>query len=215
MNILKPLRRGEAPDASRDVMNSLENEMGFLPNLYRVLAHAPSALRAYAALNKLVHDTSLSPEEQQAVLLAISREHHSEYSIAAQSYSARGAGLDEAELEALRESYPVPNNERLEALRRFAQRVVVRRGQLNEDDVDDFLAAGFDERQVLEVILAVAMKTLSDYASHVARPPVDERYAEPGWQMRQQAREQERRELAGGRRRADRIVPSRGSRYSH
>jgi uncharacterized peroxidase-related enzyme len=212
MNILQPLTREQAPDASRDVMNSLENEMGFLPNLYRVLAHSPSALRAYAALNKLVHDTSLSLEEQQAVLLAISRENHCEYSMAAQSYAARGAGLDEAELDALRESRPVPNNARLEALRRLAQRVVVRRGQLNDEDIDAFLAAGFNERQVLEVILAVAMKTLSDYASHVARPPVDERYAEMSWEMRQQ----ERRELtSAGRRRADRIVPSRGSRYSH
>lgn len=215
MNILQPLTRERAPDASRDVMQSLENDMGFLPNLYRVLAHSPSALRAYAALNKLMHDTSLSPVEQQAVLLAISRENRCAYSMAAQSYAARGAGLDETELDALRESRPVPNNERLEALRRFAQRMVARRGQVNEDDIDDFFAAGFDERQVLDVILAAAMKTLSDYASHVARPPVDERYAEMGWEMREQARDQERRGLTAGRRRADRVVPSRGSRYSH
>ena len=214
MKILQPLDRAHAPDASRDVMNSLEHEMGFLPNLYRVLAHSPSALRACAALNKLVHDTSLSAGEQQAVLLAVSREHRSEYSIAAHSYAARGAGLDEDELDALRESYPVPNNERLEALRRFAQRVVVRRGQLEEDDIDAFLAAGFEEHHVLEVILAVATKTLTDYTSHVAQTPTDERFAEMGWQIRQQVREQERRESAG-RRRADRVVPSRGSRYSH
>lgn len=213
MKILQPLDRREAPDQSRDVLNSLEGEMGFLPNLYRVLAHSPSALRAYAALNKLVHDTSLSPDEQQAVLLAAAREHRSDYSIAAHSHAARGAGLDEDELDALRESYPVPNNERLEALRRLTQRIVVKRGQLDEDDIDAFLAAGFAEHQVLEVILAVAMKTLSDYASHVARPAVDERYAEMSWEIRQQAREQERRESAG-RRRADHVTPLR-SRWTH
>lgn len=214
MNLLQPLDRDAAPDASRDVMSSLEGEFGFLPNMYRVLAHSPSALRAYAALNKLVHDSSLSPEEQQVVLLAASREHRCEYSIAAHSYSARGAGLDEDELDALRESVPIPNNERLEALRRFAQRLVIRRGQVDDDDLDAFLAAGFTEAQVLDVILAVAMKTLSDYAAWVAKPPIDERYEEMRWAMLQRSRESERRESAG-RRRNDRAVPMRGSRWSH
>lgn len=211
MKILQPLARDAAPDASRDVMDSLEGEMGFLPNLYRVLAHSPSALRAYAALNKLVHDASLSPEEQQVVLLATAREHRCAYSVAMHSDGARGTGVAEDELEALRNSSPIPGNERLEALRRFTQRVVTKRGQLDEDDIDVFLAAGFDQRQVLDVILAVAMKTLSDYASHIAQPAVDERYAELSWELRQHARA----EREPGRRRADRAFPARGSRWSH
>ncbi|HEX7029853.1 MAG TPA: carboxymuconolactone decarboxylase family protein [Gammaproteobacteria bacterium] len=217
MNLLEPLEQENAPDASRDVMNSLEGEMGFLPNLYRVLAHSPSALRAYAALNKLVHDTALSPAEQQVVLLAISREHRSDYSIAMHSSMARGAGIDEEELDALRESYPIPNNERHEALRRFTQRVILRRGRLEDDDIDVFLAAGFEERHILDVILAVTMKTLSDYTNHVADTPVDEKYEEMRWQIRQQQARDfafERRETPG-RRRGDAPLPVRGGRWSH
>lgn len=217
MKILEPLDPQSAPDASRDVMNSLQGESGFLPNLYRVLAHSPSALRAYAALNKLVHDTALSPAEQQVVMLAASREHRSDYSLAMHSSNARGAGLDEEELDALRESYEIPANERHEALRRFTQRVVMRRGRLEEDDIDAFLAAGFEESHILDVILAVAMKNLSDYTDHVANIPIDDRYEEMRWQIRQQqARDSaiERRE-SPGRRRSDTVVPVRGTRWSH
>ncbi|HEX7048146.1 MAG TPA: carboxymuconolactone decarboxylase family protein [Gammaproteobacteria bacterium] len=215
MAMLEPLDQETAPDASCDVMNSLAGEMGFLPNLYRVLAHSPSALRAYAALNKLVHDTGLSRAEQQVVLLAASREHRSDYSIAMHSSNARAAGIDEEELDALRESYPIPNDERHEALRRFTQRVIIRRGRLEEDDIDMFLAAGFEERHVLDVILAVSMKTLSDYTDHVADVSIDEKYEEMRWQIRQQqARDFDRRETPG-RRRSDEVVPVRGSRWSH
>lgn len=215
MKILEPLEQDEAPDASRDVMNSLEGEYGFLPNLYRVLAHSPSALRAYAALNKLVHDTALSPAEQQVVLLAASREHRSDYSIAMHSSSARGAGIDEEELDALRESYSIPDNERHEALRRFTQRVILRRGRLEDDDIDMFLAAGFEPRHVIDVILAVTMKNLSDYTDHVADIPIDDKYEEMRWQIRQQqARDMDRRE-SPGRRSNDGVLPMRGSRWSH
>lgn len=215
MNILEPLEQGEAPEASHDVMNSLENEMGFIPNLYRVLAHSPSTLRAYVALNKLLHDCGLSPAEQQVVLLAASREHRCDYSIAMHSCNARGAGIDEEELDALRESRPIPNNERHEALRRFTQRVIVRRGRLEDDDIDAFFAAGFEPGNVIDVMLAIAMKTLSDYTDHVADIPIDDRYEEMRWQIRQQQARDHDRRMSPGRRSNDRPLPMRGGRWSH
>lgn len=210
MNILQPLNRDEAPAASRDVMNSLEGEFGFLPNLYKVLAHSPSALRAYAALNKLVKDSGLSDAERLVVLLAASRENRCEYCMAAHSAGAQVTGLSEDAIESLREGRQIHDDDRLEALRRFTQRVVLKRGNLDEEDVDAFLAAGFDESNVLDVILGVAFKTLSNYTNHVAETPLDERYEKSRWTMRGDTRS-----AMPGRRRSDYTVPSRGSRYSH
>lgn len=210
MNILQPLQRDQAPDASRDVMNSLEGEYGFLPNLYRVLAHSPSALRAYAALNKLVKDSGLSEAEQTVVELAASRENRCEYCMAAHSAGAEATGLSEDSIDALREGRQIHDDDRLEALRRFTQRVVLKRGNLEDDDIDAFLAAGYEEHNVLDVILAVAMKTLSNYTNHVAETPLDDRFEKMRWSMHGDTRS-----AMPGRRRSDYTIPARGSRYSH
>jgi len=210
MNILRPLDREQAPDASRDVMNSLENDLGQLPNLYRVLAHSPSALRAYAALNKMLKDSGLTEEEQQVVLLTASRENRCEYCMAAHSSGARAAGLDEDALESLREGEHIHNDDRLEALRQFTQRVVAKRGRLEDEDVDVFLAAGFNEGNVLDVMLGVAMKTLSNYTNHIAETPLDDRFEDMNWDPNRDMRAR-----GGGRRRTDQTVPVRSGPYSH
>lgn len=210
MKILDPLERHDAPDASRDVLNSLEGEMGSLPNLYRVLAHSPSALRAYAAMNKLLKDSGLTDEEQQIVLLTASRENRCEYCMAAHSTGARVAGLDEDALESLREGQHIRNDDRLEALRQFTQRMVAKRGRLEDEDIDVFLAAGFDEGNVLDVMLGVAMKTLSNYTNHIAHTPLDERFQDMHWDP-----SRDMRERGAGRRSSDRPIPARGGRYSH
>lgn len=209
MPILQPLARREAPESSQDVMNSLEHELGELPNLYRVLANSPSALRAYAAMNKLFRDSGLTEQEQQVVLLTASRENRCEYGMAAHSTGARASGLDEDVLESLREGQHIRNDDRLEALRQFTQRIVAKRGRLKDEDVDVFLAAGFNVGNILDVMLGVTMKTLANYTNHIAETPLDERFQEMQWDSRADYRSR------SGDRRGSRAFASRGSRYSH
>ena len=84
---------------------------------------------------------------------------------------------------ALRDARPIPDA-RLEALRRFAEIVIDKRGWATEDDVQAFLAAGFDRQQVLEVILAVAFKTIFNYTDHLVDTPLDEAFAGQAWTAR-------------------------------
>ena len=210
MKILQPLDQTRAPSASRDVMNSLEAELGDLPNLYRVLAHSPSALRSYAAMSKMLKDSGLTDQEQQVVLLTASRENRCDYCMAAHSSGARAAGLDEDALESLREGQHIRNDDRLEALRQFTQRVVAKRGRLEEEDIDVFLAAGYKESNVLDVMLGVTMKTLSNYTNHLADTPLDEKFQDMYWDP-----SRDMRVRGGGRRRSDQPIPGRSGPYSH
>ena len=66
-------------------------------------------------------------------------------------------------------------------MRRFAETVVDKRGWATEDDVQAFLAAGFGRQQVLEVILGVAFKTISNYTNHLVDTPLDEAFAGQAW----------------------------------
>jgi alkylhydroperoxidase family enzyme len=70
---------------------------------------------------------------------------------------------------------------RLGALSTVARRLVESRGWLEEDEVAAFVNAGFDEAQLLEVITALALKTLSNYTNHVAETPLDAPFRKTAW----------------------------------
>ena len=90
------------------------------------------------------------------------------------------AGVAPDIIAALRESAAVADT-RLEALRHFVERVVAERGFAGDDAVDAFLAAGFTRAQVLEVVLIVATKTISNYVNHLTHTPLDGFMAQTKW----------------------------------
>ncbi len=171
-----------APEAAKPLLHAVKEKMGFVPNLYLGLADAPAALEAYLTLSDIITRTSFSAQEQQILMLAVSVENACLYCVAAHSSGARMFKVDKAVIEAIR-SDQVIEDPNLEALRKFAQCVVVERGFVGSE-LESFLSAGYTRSQVLEVIMVVAMKTLSNYANHLLETPVDEILARMTWEGR-------------------------------
>ncbi len=173
-----------APEASRPILEGAKAKFGFLPNLLGGLASSPAALEACVTLLEIFDKSSLTPAERQVVLLATSAENGCEYCVAAHSTIAAMLKVPDDVIEALRNGRPI-NDERLEALRNFTETVVKKRGWADENEVQAFLAAGFDRAQVLEIVLGVAFKTLLNYADHLIATPVDAAFAPRAWTARE------------------------------
>lgn len=173
-----------APAGSREALAKIQEKYGFVPNLAGVIAESPGALNALlGALSSFdAPEMTLSALERQVVLLAVSVKNRCDYCAAAHSMLASMNGLDDHQLQKLQRGETLDDS-RLEALRQLAEALVERRGWLPEGAVSNFLAAGFDKAQVLEVILGVSLKTLTNYVNHVTRPPVNEQFAAylPEW----------------------------------
>lgn len=173
-----------APAGSQEALARIAGKYGFVPNLAGVFAESPAALSALlGAINAFdAAQMSLSPLERQVVLLAVSVKNRCEYCTAAHSMLVNMHGLDRTEVDNLQQGRPL-GNERLETLREFVETVVERSGRLPEADIEKFTAAGFTRAQVLEAIFGVALKTLTNYANHIAKPPVNKQFAAflPKW----------------------------------
>ena len=116
------------------------------------------------------------------MLLATSVENGCEFCVAAHSFLARNvAKLNEEDLQALRDNRDLPTA-RLQSLAQLTRRVVRERGWVTETEVAAFIAAGFSQANVLEIVLGVAMKTLSNYANHVLHTPLDQAFEADRWQ---------------------------------
>ncbi|THJ08513.1 MAG: carboxymuconolactone decarboxylase family protein [Nitrospira sp. CG24C] len=169
-----------APEASRATLEATAKKDGFLPNLFGVLAESPTAVQAYAAINKALEQSALSPVEQQVVALTVSATNDCAYCMGAHSAVAQMVRMPEDVLAALRDQRPLSDG-KLNALRTLVLSVLHRRGWVPEEELEHFVAAGYSQRHVLDVLTIVSLKTLSNYVNHVAHTPLDAIFAAQAW----------------------------------
>lgn len=167
-------------------MAAVHERYGIVPNLFGVLAEAPTAIKAYFSLSGIFEQSSFTPLEQQVVLLAVSIENRCEYCVAAHSAIAKRSGVPDDVLSALRQGRPLPDA-RLNALYRLTRMLVEKRGLVSNADVSDFLDAGFSRANLLEIIVGIAQKTLSNYVNHIAATPVDAPFRQFAWKPEESA----------------------------
>ncbi len=170
-----------AGDEGREVLEAVKASYGFIPNLLGNMVEAPATAKAYLALGDLLGETSFSPMEQQVILLAASRINECDYCMGAHSAVAKMQKVPADVVESIRNDRPIADPQ-LEALRRFTTQVVEQRGWLPDEDVARFIAAGYGNQQILEVVLGVAMKTISNYTNHFAGTELDAAFADHAWQ---------------------------------
>ena len=169
-----------APVDSHALMDAAQEKFGFVPNVLAGLAEAPASLKGYMTLAGILGESSLSPAEQQVILLSASRENACQYCVAAHTGGAKKAAVDDEVINGIRDGAHIPD-EKLRALSAFATAIVAKQGWVDKDDLDLFFAAGYQQQQVLEVILAIGVKTISNYANHIIQTPLDKVFEPFAW----------------------------------
>lgn len=169
-----------APQGARAILAQAEKSYGMVPNLFRKMAEAPVLVEGYWQMARLFERSSLTPIEQQVVLIAASVVNRCTYCVGIHSAMAEMMKIPIAVTGALRNAEVIPD-ERLEMLRRFTQSVVEHRGWVPREQVQAFLDAGFTGSQVLEVILGVGLKTLSNYTNHLVDTELDDPFKSHAW----------------------------------
>lgn len=166
------------------ILLATEKALGFVPNLFGVLAESPAALTAFASLNTQFAKSSFSATERELIELTVSTENQCGYCVAGHSAFAAMQGVDEEIVRAVRDGEPI-SDDRLESLRRFTQALVRQRGMVSEIEIEHFLDAGYTQRQILEVILGIAVKVMSNLTNNAIGIPLDDRFKPHVWQAAQ------------------------------
>jgi uncharacterized peroxidase-related enzyme len=161
-----------APEASRPFIDGAKKAFGLVPNLIGEFAESPAVVEGYLALAAAYQKSSLTPLEREVVLIAASVENSCHYCVAAHTTVTQGQKLDQAVIGQVRAGGPIADP-KLEALRSFATKLVRERGWASDADVQEFLRAGYSRANVLEVILGIGLKTISNYTNHIAETPLD------------------------------------------
>jgi alkylhydroperoxidase family enzyme len=169
-----------APEKSKPLLEASQKTMGMIPSLHAVMAEAPGVLNAYQTLHQLALDSSFDKDEITVVWQTINVENACHYCVPAHTGIAKMMEVSDDIINALRDEKPLPSD-KLEALRTFTLAVMNKRGNVSKEDLDAFYSAGYKHRQVLEVILVLSQKTLSNYINHIAETPIDEPFKKFEW----------------------------------
>ena len=162
-----------APEEAKDRVLAAQKNNGFLPNLIGVLANAPTALETYQVVGAINARTGLTAAEREVVQITAATRNGCGFCVAGHTALARKKlAMPEDIIQALRNTDAL-SDPKLNALAQFTLAVLDLKGQVSDEDLSDFLAAGYTQANALEVVLGVSLATLCNYANNLARTPIN------------------------------------------
>jgi len=168
----------QAEPEAQAALQAAQAKLGFLPNMYRAMAHHPGLFATYRdGYDRFRATSGFTPTEQEVVFISISAVNHCTYCTAAHAFIGSAmAKMRSEDLRALRSGDRL-TDPKLDALARFTRLMVETRGMPSTDAVAAFHAHGYTDQHILPIILAIATKTISNYVNHLFETPIDGMFA--------------------------------------
>lgn len=171
--VFPSLHGDQVPAGSRPILEKVQKGFGFIPNLFAAFSNSPILLEGYIALDAVFSRATLSPAERQLVLLTASVVNECAYCVAAHSMAAKSMlKVPATVVAAVRAGQPVADA-KLNALVNLTRELVHSRGHVAAATIQSFLNAGYRNDQIGEVLLGVALKTISNYTHHLSPVEID------------------------------------------
>ncbi|NJO55514.1 MAG: peroxidase-related enzyme [Rhodospirillales bacterium] len=167
-----PATIDDTPEASRPLLAAVKKQLGVVPNLFRLVANSPAALEGYLGLSGALNKGALPAPTRERIALAVAEINGCSYCLSAHTYLGRNvAKLDDAEITANRNGASM--DPKADAAVRFAAKVAQERGHVGGDDLRAVKLAGYDDAQIIEIVLHLALNTWTNYINEVAKTDID------------------------------------------
>ena len=161
-----------APEASRPLLEAVKKQLGIVPNLFRIISTSPAALEGYLGLNSALGKGVLTPATRERIALAVAEINGCGYCLAAHTYLGKNlAKLDSTEIAANR--HGESTDAKAAAAVRFATDVARSRGAVSADAVIAVRDAGYSDAEIVEIVVHVALNTLTNYVNEVLGTDID------------------------------------------
>jgi uncharacterized peroxidase-related enzyme len=176
-NRIQAIDPAAAAGKSRELMDGIQKGIGKVPNIFRGMANSPATLQAYLGFSGALKEGVLNARLRERIALAVGQENSCQYCLSAHTAIGKGAGLQDAEIEAARHGQAADAKE--QAILKFALLVVKNRGNVSDAELAEVRAAGANDAEITETIANVALNLFTNYFNHVANTVVDFPEAKP------------------------------------
>lgn len=168
---IKPLTIETATGNVKDTLNAIKGKLGMVPNLFGVMAKAPSVLNSYLQVSENLKDGSLSQQLGEQIAIAVANKNACEYCLAAHTAIGKMVGVDGTELVAAQ--IGKSSDLKAQAAIDLALEINQTHGEGSASAVAKAVSAGLTEQEVLEVAAHVALNILTNSINGLAETVVD------------------------------------------
>jgi uncharacterized peroxidase-related enzyme len=168
-NFTVPIR-GEVSENNQAIFDNLQKGLGFVPNLYAYYAKNETALGDYLTLQN--RKSTLKAKEREVINLVTSQVNGCKYCQSAHSLLGKMNGFTDEQVIEIRKGSASFDN-KLDALVKFAKAVVEGKGKINEDVKNNFFNAGYTEANMIDIIIVIGDKVISNYIHNLTGFAID------------------------------------------
>ncbi len=162
--------RDQVSANNQAIFDQLEKGLGFVPNLYATFAYSDTALGDYLTLQN--RKSSLKAKEREVINLVVSQVNDCAYCLAAHTALGKMNGFTDEQIIELRGG-SASFDSKLNALASFVKDTTIQRGKPSAESVENLLAAGYDRGNLVDILVVIGDKIISNFLHGVTQIPVD------------------------------------------
>lgn len=162
--------RDQVSENNQAIFDNLQKNLGFVPNLYAYYAKNDTALGDYLALQN--RKSTLKAKEREVINLVTSQINGCRYCQSAHTVLGKMNGFTEEQIISLRKG-EAPFDAKTDALVKLTAAVVENRGKVSEEVKKAFFDAGYTEANLIDVVIVVGDKIISNYIHNLAGFEID------------------------------------------
>jgi uncharacterized peroxidase-related enzyme len=161
----------DAPEASKPILDAVKQQLGVVPNMFRLFSNSPAALKGLTSLSGAL-TKSLDVKTRERIALAVAQVNGCSYCLSAHTYLGLNLAKISPEEIALNRKGS-SSDPKADAAVRFAARVTEMRGHVSEEDLAAVRKAGYSDAQVLEIVALVVENFFTNFVNEVAKTDID------------------------------------------
>lgn len=160
----------EVNTTNKTIFDRLQKAVGFVPNIYALMAYSETALDTYLKFENA--PTSFSKKEIELIKLVVSQENGCQYCLSAHSVFGKMNGFSEEEMLEIR-SGSASFNHKLDALANLTKEIAASKGQATDNTIQTFFAAGYTKGALIELVQLLAVMVVTNYLHNLTQVPID------------------------------------------
>ncbi|HEY9048170.1 MAG TPA: carboxymuconolactone decarboxylase family protein [Ohtaekwangia sp.] len=162
--------REEVSPSNQVIFDKLQSFLGKVPNLYAYFAKNETALGDYLTLQN--RNSTLTSREKEVVNLIVSQINDCQYCLAAHTYIAKMNDFTDEQILEIR-SGQAGFNTKLDALAKFVKEMSRLKGRPAKTTLKQLFDVGYTEANLVDIIMMIGDKTISNLLHGVSNLPVD------------------------------------------
>jgi uncharacterized peroxidase-related enzyme len=162
--------RAQVSAGNQAIFDNLQSKLGFVPNLYATFAHSENALGNYLQLQSV--KSSLNVKEREVINLVVSQVNECRYCLAAHTALGKMVGFTDAQIIEIRKG-SATFDAKLDALAQLVRSITANRGKADSAALDRFFVAGYTEGNLVDAIVVIGDKIITNYLHSTTQVPVD------------------------------------------